>query len=234
MAGKRKFTDDRNQLFREYVRLLDGLQPKVMVMENVPGMVRGKMKLVFAEILKELKACGYKVSARVLNAMYFGVPQSRQRLIFIGVREDLVNEPSHPKAKWQPVNFRMAQSSLVDFGRISYPTGKCKLIVENMRPGEDGCAAFQRLNNTTVRRWFGLKRLEYGKPAKTIVKSILSGQIHPEEDRYLSEGEIKRVGSFPDSYRFIGELDTIWSRIGNSVPPLFMHEIAKHIRYNIL
>ena len=63
-AGKRIIDDPRNQLFREYVRLLRGLKPKVFVMENVSGMVKGKMKLVFVEILKELKASGYKVSER--------------------------------------------------------------------------------------------------------------------------------------------------------------------------
>ena len=88
-AGRRKMDDGRNQLFQEYVRLLRGLRPKVLVMENVSGMVKGKMKLIFVEILKELKASGYKVSARLMNAMYFGVPQSRERMIFIGVREDL-------------------------------------------------------------------------------------------------------------------------------------------------
>ena len=89
-AGKRKMDDGRNQLFREYVRLLQGLQPKVLVMENVSGMVKGKMKLIFAEIMRELKASGYHVEARLMNAMYFGVPRSRERMIFIGVREDLV------------------------------------------------------------------------------------------------------------------------------------------------
>ena len=88
-AGRRKMDDGRNQLFQEYVRLLRGLRPKVLVMENVSGMVKGKMKLIFVEILRELKASGYKVSARLMNAMYFGVPQSRERMIFIGIREDL-------------------------------------------------------------------------------------------------------------------------------------------------
>jgi DNA (cytosine-5)-methyltransferase 1 len=87
-AGKRDFGDKRNQLFKEYVRLLRGLRPKVFVMENVSGMVKGDMKLIFAEILTELKASGYAVKARLLNAMYFGVPQSRERMIFIGVRND--------------------------------------------------------------------------------------------------------------------------------------------------
>jgi len=60
-------------------------------MENVRGMIMGKMRLIFVEILRELKASGYVVSARLMNAMYFGVPQSRERMIFIGVREDLWN-----------------------------------------------------------------------------------------------------------------------------------------------
>lgn len=107
-AGKRQLDDPRNQLFREYVRLLRGLKPKVFVMENVSGMVKGVMKLVFVEILKELKSSGYKVSARLLNAMYFGVPQSRQRMIFIGVREDLGIEPSHPEAESLPIPMKSA------------------------------------------------------------------------------------------------------------------------------
>jgi DNA (cytosine-5)-methyltransferase 1 len=88
-AGKRKMDDSRNQLFREYIRLLRGLQPKVLVMENVSGMVKGRMKIIFVEILKSLKESGYHVSARLMNAMYYGVPQSRQRMIFVGVREDI-------------------------------------------------------------------------------------------------------------------------------------------------
>lgn len=88
-AGKRKMDDGRNQLFREYIRLLRGLQPKVLVMENVSGMIKGKMKLIFVEILQELKSSGYHVSARLMNAMYYGVPQSRQRMIFVGVRNDI-------------------------------------------------------------------------------------------------------------------------------------------------
>ncbi len=89
IIGKRMLNDPRNQLFREFARLLRGLKPKVFVMENVPGLVKGKMKLLFAEIMRELKASGYQVKCKKLNAMYFNVPQSRKRLIFVGVREDL-------------------------------------------------------------------------------------------------------------------------------------------------
>lgn len=102
-AGKRQIDDPRNSLFREYVRLLRGLQPKVFVMENVSGMVKGHMKHVFAIAMRELKASGYTVKCQLMNAMYFGVPQSRERVIFIGVRNDLGIEPSHPKAETREI-----------------------------------------------------------------------------------------------------------------------------------
>jgi len=87
-------TDD---LFFEYARLLNDLQPKVFIAENVSGLVKGTAKGYFLLILKALKECGYDVSAKVLDAQWLGVPQARQRLIFIGVRKDLGVEPRHPK-----------------------------------------------------------------------------------------------------------------------------------------
>ncbi|MCZ7635731.1 MAG: DNA cytosine methyltransferase [Verrucomicrobia bacterium] len=87
-------TDD---LFFEYIRLLDGLKPKVFVAENVSGLVKGVAKGYFLEILTKLKACGYRVGCRVLDAQWLGVPQARARTIFIGVREDLGKDPAFPK-----------------------------------------------------------------------------------------------------------------------------------------
>lgn len=105
-AGKREVDDPRNQLFREYCRLLSGLRPRAFVMENVSGMVKGGHKAIFAEVLRTLKSCGYKVKARLLNAMFYGVPQSRERLIFVGVRDDIGVEPSHPQGWSQPIPLR--------------------------------------------------------------------------------------------------------------------------------
>jgi site-specific DNA-cytosine methylase len=88
-SGNRILDDPRNALFREFARLLAAFRPRCFVMENVSGMIKGKMKLLFAEILATLKAAGYVVQVKLLNAMYFGVPQDRERLIFVGVRADL-------------------------------------------------------------------------------------------------------------------------------------------------
>tara|TARA_Y100000310_G_scaffold150572_1_gene150060 strand:+ start:247 stop:1227 length:981 start_codon:yes stop_codon:yes gene_type:complete len=87
--GKRNFTDPRNSLFGEFVRLLQGIKPKVFVMENVKGMIKGPMKQIFLKILEALREAGYHVEAQVMNAKFYGVPQSRERVIFIGIRTDL-------------------------------------------------------------------------------------------------------------------------------------------------
>lgn len=86
-------TDD---LFFEYARLLKGIRPKVFVAENVSGLVKGVAKGYFLEVLAALKVCGYRVASRLLDAQWLGVPQARQRLIFIGVRNDLGLDPVFP------------------------------------------------------------------------------------------------------------------------------------------
>lgn len=111
-VGKREFSDSRNSLFRQFVRLLRAFKPRAFVMENVKGMVMGTMKLIFADAMRELKASGYRVSCRLLDAKWFGVPQLRERLIFIGVRDDIGIEPSHPKAMTRPISLKDVLPSL--------------------------------------------------------------------------------------------------------------------------
>lgn len=91
-----------DDLFFEFARILEGLQPKVFVAENVSGLVKGNAKGYFKEILAALKDCGYVVKAKLLDAQWLGVPQMRQRIIFQGVREDLGLEPVYPK----PLSYR--------------------------------------------------------------------------------------------------------------------------------
>lgn len=98
-SDKAQRTDD---LFFEFARLVDGVQPKVFVAENVSGLVKGAAKGYFLEILSRLKACGYRVQAKLLDAQWLGVPQARQRVIFVGVRNDLGLAPAFPK----PLSYR--------------------------------------------------------------------------------------------------------------------------------
>jgi DNA (cytosine-5)-methyltransferase 1 len=219
-AGKRLLDDPRNGLFREYVRLLRGLQPKAFVMENVSGMVKGKMKLVFADCLRELKASGYRVRARLLNAMYFGVPQSRERMIFIGVRDDLEVEPSHPAGQSSPipwVELPLSQGADRWLGRQRFKG--CLRHIANQR---------------ALGRGFGSHFLDPAKPFPTIPKSLSgAGGIYVRRGsdiRYPTVDELKLAASYPMEYRMAGDFSARWERIGNSVPPLFMRAIAGHVR----
>lgn len=98
--GKEKeyggFVQRVDDLSFEFTRLLGELQPKTFVMENVSGLVKGTAKGYFKWILATTKAAGYRVQAKLLNAQWLGVPQDRQRIIFVGVREDLGLDPIHP------------------------------------------------------------------------------------------------------------------------------------------
>lgn len=226
-AGKRQIDDPRNSLFREYVRLLRGLRPKVFIMENVSGMVKGSMKHVFAIIMRELKASGYTVKCQLMDAAYFGVPQHRQRVIFIGVRDDLMTAPSHPVAQERPVTVRKAWQGVEDDGtgqRVG-PHTKIWQAMRSVKPGE------------TQPGHFSHSRLSWNAPSPTIRKAGGLAHYHlwhPAEHRVITLAECKRLASFPDTFTFPGMIADAWDRIGNTVPPRFMQAIASHVYTHIL
>jgi len=231
-AGSRKYADSRNNLFMEYVRLLRGLKPRCFVAENVSGMVQGKMKLIFAEVLRELKASGYRVRARLLNAMYYGVPQSRERLIFIGIREDLDLEPSHPKGQtipittWQAIG-HLGNEQIPERGHVwldESPQGRnTKTWVKAMKakPGEN--YAGQRIRGRWDRSSFTLTT---GFP----VHYLSSVGCHPRFTRTYSLLERRLLSSFPEPFKFTGTMQAGIKQTGNCVPPLFMRAIAEHVK----
>lgn len=113
-------------LFDHWLRLLRGLAPKTFVAENVSGLVKGTAKGVFLEVLAAMKSAGYRVSARVLDAQWLGVPQVRQRVIFVGVREDLAAkrggaplQPCHP----DPLPHRYSVADALPWIMMGTPSG---------------------------------------------------------------------------------------------------------------
>jgi DNA (cytosine-5)-methyltransferase 1 len=224
-------------LFFEFARILKGLQPKTFVAENVSGLVMGKAKAVFDEVYRTLEDCGYKVSARILNAKYFGVAQNRPRLIFVGVRNDLAVEPSHPMPQTAPTPIKDVLTNLTlteeQIAEAMYPAHYSVIpLMNQMKPGEKG--SDYHPNGS----YFGLARLDFDKPANTILQSdakhISCSALHPIENRKLTIPELKRVASFPDNFILTGTYKQQWERIGRAVPPLMMKSIATHIRYKIL
>lgn len=217
-------------LFNDYIRILDGLQPRVFIAENVSGLVRGTAKGYFLEILAGLKACGYRVTCRILDAQWLGVPQTRSRTIFIGVRNDIGLEPCYPK----PLPYRYSV-------RDALPWIETAQIPSVIYAGmcEDGS-----------RRW-----LSENDPSPTIVKSggsamtILTAEDNrpcrslPSDDSFGSRGtvkrkftiaELRRICSFPDDFILTGSYSQQWERLGNAVPPVMMSYIAVAVRDGIL
>ena len=225
-AGKRKWDDPRNSLFKEYARLLDELKPKMFVMENVTGMVKGHMKQAYLKIMATLRGCGYTAKGEVMNAMYYGVPQSRQRVIIIGVRNDLAPEPSHPKPQTKPITVREALRGVQDYIMPPILKGKQALVMARMKQGQSG-------EDITGRGWFTHQRLSENSVSCTIQKEAWQF-YHPTKNRNLSIAELRRIASFPDSFQFAGIWREASARIGNSVPPLLMKAVAEHIRMAIL
>ena len=227
-AGKRKFDDPRNSLFKEYARLLNDLQPKVFVMENVTGMVKGHMKQAYLTIIKTLRECGYRAKGEVLNAMYYNVPQSRERVIIIGVREDLGIEPSHPKPQGSPIAAGTIKS--VSSPRLAH-SERVSALWNKLKPGMNGSDLPEQKGNA-----FGLQKVNPLKPCPTILKGWTAGTglLHWAECRFLSIPEMAQLTTFGLDFKWVGVPKQAVERIGNSVPPNLMKAIAEHIKINIL
>lgn len=229
-SGKRQIDDSRNRLFMEFARLLRGLRPRAFVMENVSGMAKGGMKSLAAECMRELRSCGYRVAVELMNAKHHGVPQSRERCIFIGVRDDLGVPPSHPPGWSLPIPMKNALLGADVSGLPKFDDVYAALWNRVPKGGSAQRVIGKGFNNCV--------RPDENRPCPTLPKTQtgrgFATVAHPTEKRALSVGEAKRLTSFPDGFKLSGEkYETQWAQIGNSVPPLMMRSIAKHIK-NIL
>jgi len=231
LSGRRDVNDPRNDLFQECVRLIEEIRPKVFVMENVGGMVKGKMKGRFIEIMKTLKALPYKVKCRLMNAKHYGVPQSRSRLIWIGVRDDLGEKPSFPTPQRRTIPVKRALAGLPeDPSRTLSDLGI--EIWRKCRSGE----SFDKYHPRGI--WFNGCKVNPNRPCPTIEKTVMpsggGGLFHWLHPRCLNIAELKRVAGFPDEFQLIGNFRTQWARIGNAVMLRFMEAIASHIKRTVL
>lgn len=220
-SDKEQRTDD---LFFEYSRLIRGLQPKTFVAENVSGLVKGTAKGYFLEILRELKSCGYRVSCKVLNARWLGVPQARQRTIFVGVREDLNLPPMHPKPLPFQYSVKEAWQNLSDDG----PSFQKYKLYEHWQ---------KCLPNGNNSKLLNLKRLRWHEPSNTVCQTWGNGTAaitHPDKPIYPSIAQLKRICGFPDDFILTGTYAQQWERCGRAVPPVMMSHIAAAVRDGIL
>lgn len=227
-----------DDLFFEFARVLSEIRPKVFIAENVKGLVTGSAKGYFKLILGRLRDVGYNVEVRVLDASLLGVPQKRQRVIFIGTRDDLPISPVFPT----PFSYTYTMYDALgrnlrvpdDAGRIDPETGR-DLSMENYKTGE----AYHSLQiGKNSAKYFQLARPDPNKPAPTIVASIGSlgsrNPVHPFDFRYFNLKELRRLCAFPDDFVLQGTFGQRAERLGRAVPPLMMKAIGDTVRDEIL
>ena len=221
-AGNRRQDDPRNSLAWEVVRLLDELRPKTFILENVTGLVKGPMKRVYLALLAAMRDLGYNCRGAILNAMWFGVAQSRRRIIVLGVRDDLDVEATLPTPQRRPVAV----------GEVLYRddmrAAACESRTERHREGLIA-AWYKRLSRIGS---FDTVRLSSSRCSPTQV--AIHRHWHPDKPRTLTIAEAAALQGFPSTFRWVGSTSVVTRLIGNSVPPPLIAAIAKHIRSKIL
>lgn len=237
-AGKRKgFGDVRGTLFEEYARCVSQVQPKMFLFENVKGLLSHDDGRTFKTIFATLEELGYVLTFEVLNACYFGVGQKRERLILIGIRNDLANKIrfKFPKAEKRATTLREA---LKDVPKSKFtPYSQKKKEVLKLVP-EGGC--WVDLPEDIAKEYMGksyysgggrrgmARRIAWDEPCLTLTTSPSQKQTercHPEETRPFTVREYARIQSFPDNWEFVGSLSNQYKQIGNAVPV----ELARRI-----
>jgi DNA (cytosine-5)-methyltransferase 1 len=220
-------------LFFDFIDLAKKLQPKVIIAENVKGLLQGKANLVVNDIRKAFNDAGYIVQDWVLNAKNMGVPQNRERVFFIAMRKDLAGPFLHQKdlfSKVPKLELDFKEKEIVFFKILDINAEKDTLsknytkLMRELRPGEkDLRHATKRLigkeNN------FGNKILYYDKVCYCVIAN--DKDIVFSENRFKTAKEFIRAGSFPVDYNFL-KLKPNYL-IGMSVPPVMTAQIAHQI-----
>lgn len=271
-AGRRQGLEDpRSSPLKEFIRTVNELKPKAFVMEEVTGLESARLKhvpfgsdesklppesqkgSVFKLIIEMLKSTGYNFIYKKLNAADYGAPQSRERLIFIGLRDGKPSfpEPTHsflPENKlfaniklktwntlWEatadldPANSEHVKLSpkTSKYMKLVPPGGHWRQLPENIIPEAMGGA--YRAGGGKMGFY---RRLSWDEASPVVVTSPLQkGTMfcHPEQMRPLSIEEYKRIQGFPDDWQITGNTTTKYKLIGNAVPVNLSYAIASHL-----
>lgn len=212
--GVKQRVDD---LFFEFCRQLKGLMPWVFVAENVTGLIKGDAKGYFKEITGALADCGYVVRAAKINGSWLGVPQARERMIYVGIRKDLAKKyglnPVFPK----PASRQVTVQEMLP--HIAYIKSKA-----------DGTLAWisAQTPHPTITASDGST-----SPTAQFSSGGYIETFKGDQRKYTIE-ELKVVCGFPKDFKLLGKFEQQWERLGRSVPPQMMYCITKKIVEDIL
>lgn len=257
LSGPRKFDDPRNKLYLSYIRLVEEIKPKAFVIENVPGLASLFGGQIKDSIVNKLSALGYTVCYKILCAADYGVPQSRRRVVFVGLQNNVFEFPSPLEAQ---VTCEMALSDL--------PPLENELGQEEqnyMTPAKNDYQRLMRIRSENVRNHIAAAhskkvrdiialvpdggnykdlpdkyrnsrnfhvawtRFNSQKPAPTIDTGHRH-HFHYKYNRVPTVRECARLQSFPDDFVFLGNKTQQFRQVGNAVPPLMAQAIAEKLK----
>lgn len=243
--GDRLSADPRNDLVDAFIRIIDGLRPQAVVIENVRAIAteyKGRYKEF---VISKLREVGYQVHFSVLNAADYGVPQHRRRAFFIGFADPRVEyqfpDPTHGPSR---LPYETVGAAIMDLATLGddipnhIPLKHSEKVVSRYRLIKEGGMLPPPLElPPEIRRTnFGstYKRLDRNSPSLTIVPGNNAFPVHPTLDRSLTPREAARIQTFPDNYIFTGDRRRQCILVGNAVPPLLAKVIAQSIWDRIL
>ena len=248
-----KGVENVEDLFFEFLRVAKDIKPKVIIGENVEGLTMGEAKEYFHKIQNTFEEIGYLIVANVLDASYFGVPQSRKRCFFIGVREDVADAIGlnfmtmyqlYPDKNEFRTTLGEAINDVVneDKEELDYLIDKIspeKAVGKTlMKMPKDPDKVLTGMDYHEKGHHFNLKRSSLRKPCPTITAmgnlAGVAGTCHPTEDRKFTIKELKRIMSLPEDFKLTGDHKQQSERVGRMVPPLMMKALAESIYRKVL
>ena len=240
-------TDARGILFREYVRLLENLQPEGFLFENVYGIIGAQKGQAWNEILHSFSKVGYKLYFRILDTADYGVPQHRERLIIVGLRNKsfAFPRPTHGPDSYYNASYYTAKQAiksviLEEGEKTSGIRGRYGALLNDIPPGLNYSFYTEEMGHPQpVFAWRSkfsdfLYKADPNTPVRTIKAQggQYTGPFH-WDNRQFSVAEYKRLQTIPDKYELCGNKTTQIHQIGNSVPPQLARMLAIAIRNQI-
>lgn len=217
-----------SDLFFDFIELADHLKPKIVIAENVKGMLLGNAKGYTKAVIKKLNDIGYYAQLFLINAADCGVPQKRERVFFCCIRKELNKKPLKLtfKHRWIPVKEALQNLPALTSREIQ-ETSPAPYDLKYWKHVKHGDSYSVYIKQAEKRNsGFNIIKIHPEYPSCTLIAS--DNPRHFLEPRKLTFREFKRLGSFPDDYQ--AKTDRIGKyMIGMSVPPLMIKEVSKQI-----